>query len=260
VWFNRNSPEVDYKFTELTQIPSESPSAGGLSRRILNAAAGNSLFHLSVRLESASLERLSQWPRVAQRVRTGLYTGSSSTSQRMRCTLVLRCSLREGETVCTVFHRCFWHTSTAVLGLRPPMNLHWLTALCGPKSESQHADLAWTDVECYTPYFLNCRTSLRWPTALTLIMQLTDALSCTSSGIMGLYNTILETGTLWTGIYWTTLMIMIWLFSFLVDGWFIRQFVLRNAESALKIHKWNTVGEIWLSILEIVGMGSLIRK
>jgi hypothetical protein len=31
--------------------------------------------------------------------------------------------------------------------------------LC-PKTEAQHADLAWADVECDMPHFLDCHTSL----------------------------------------------------------------------------------------------------
>lgn len=84
----------------------------------------------------------------------------------------------------TIFHLCFWHTGIAIHGLHSLMHLHSFDSTLHPETEWQHADVACTDMEHDVPHFIDCLMSLCWAVALAFIMQLIEALSYTSNGIM----------------------------------------------------------------------------
>jgi hypothetical protein len=183
-WFNRNLLGVDYISTELTQTKSlpaqatESQSAGCLSQRIPKAATGKR------REQLASLWHLTgisiPWVPASVAQRCGSYSGRDPD-----CTLDAPIPPNAYDPPLMVF--TMWgcmllSTSFSLLFLT---HKHCCTQSASAnesplvdnpmclKTESQHADFAWADVECDMPYFLDCHTSLCWTVTLLLEMQLT---------------------------------------------------------------------------------------
>jgi hypothetical protein len=137
-------------------------------RKLLLKKVANSLFHLSVRLESASLQCLLQWSKDVEDA-----LGEIRPATHVLILMVF--ATWESALSCTSLHQSFIVVFTQThCRTRPAFadESPLVDSSLRPKTDSQHADLAWTDVECDTPYFLDFCTSFLW----TVVIQVTGAL------------------------------------------------------------------------------------
>lgn len=157
----------------------KSASAGCL---LLLEKVAYSLFHLSIWLELATLECLFYWPSVHMLVLSCCCCHSWNIAGRCgnkwwsRAWHISFWLATLVKLSAPVIHHCFWHTSIAICGLQPPLNLHWLTVLCAQKLNNQSCIDGcgmWYAVFCRPPYVfqLNSHCNVCHKTKLCSVLQ-----------------------------------------------------------------------------------------